>query len=114
MDPAGSALRTMGCATQIELEKVTRFEWTPRLRRGRERRDVRRSGRGTRARHDDEGRCEIHRHGRLHQTRFGDAREASRALDSQIAGVFLTALFSPELFRVAVDRVRGESGKVRL
>ena len=50
MDPARAALRTLGCAAQIELGKVARSEWKSQMRRGRERRDVRGSERRTRAR----------------------------------------------------------------
>src|SRR5712691_2368269 len=111
MDAARAALRTMGCAAQIELEKVAWSEWRPQVRCGCERRDVRGSGRGTRARRDDEGRREVHRHGRLHQASIGNNRKAAPALDSQSYGVFLTAPFLSEL-PCAADHVstRGDLG----
>ena len=97
MDAARAALRTMGCAAQIELEKVAWPEWRPPVRRGYERCDVRRFGRGTRARRDDEGRREVHRYGRIHQASSGNNRKATAAVDSQSYGAFLTAPFLSEL-----------------
>ncbi len=112
MDSARTTLRTMGCAAQIELEKVAWPEWRPQVRCGCERRDVRRSGRGTRARRDDEGRREVHRHGRLHQASFGNNRKAAPAVDSQSYGLFLTAPFLPELPSPAIYvPTRGDLGR---
>ncbi len=102
MDPAREALRTVGCATQIGLEKVARSERGSQMRRGRERRDICGFRRRTRARLDDKRRRGVHRHGRVHQASFGNARKATTALDSQVYGVFLTAPSLPELLRGAV------------
>src|SRR5882762_4040936 len=93
MDPARAAFGTVGCAAQIELGKVARFEWQPRMCRGRERRDVCGPGRRTRARRNGERWCEIYRHRRLHQARLGDIGEAASALDSQVYGVLLKPPF---------------------
>src|SRR3979490_1489670 len=91
MDPARAAFGTVGCAAQIELGKVARFEWQPRMCRGREQRNVCGPGGGTRARRDGERWREIYRHRGLHQARLGNIGEAASALDSQAYRVFLIA-----------------------
>jgi len=91
MDPARAAFGTVGCAAQIDLGKVARFEWEPQMRRGREQRNVRGPGRRTRARRNGERWREIYRHRRLHQARFGNIGEAASAMDSQAYRVFLIA-----------------------
>src|ERR1700674_1432874 len=106
------ALWAMGCAAQIELEKVTWPEWKSQMHRGRKRRDVRGSGGRTRARCDGEGWRGVPRHGSLHQARLGDAGEAASALDPQIYVVLLTEPFSAELPGLTVYRSREKSGDV--
>jgi hypothetical protein len=91
MDPARAAFGTVGCAAQIELGKVARFEWQPHMRRGREQRNVCGLGGGTRARRNGERWREIYRDRRLHQARLGNIGEAASALDSQAYRVFLIA-----------------------
>jgi hypothetical protein len=93
MDTARAAFGAVGCAPQIELGEIPLYEWETQMRGGRKRRDVRRSGRRTRSGSDDERWCGVHRLGRIHKARVGNAGETAPALDSQGYGVFIAAPF---------------------